>query len=324
MQLRKQTTVAMAATVAWLGLGMAAAPALAGPAETPYATIGRVQPAAHVTYKVLRATTIRSGPAAKYPKIGLLKPPVKVVGTGVVRPGWIQIKARGNKTGWVAAKDLQAIKPVVWVTPAAYRIAAAHGVNLREGPGMHYRTVGSVKPAGTLVSTRHQRVAGWVQVSTSDGKRGWVATKYVRRTTLPVFQVIAKPGVNLRTGPGVRFKQVRLLKTGITVAGTGKYSGAWAQLSLSSGTIAWAPLPSLRRIGPAPKVGAAPGPAAPAPAPPAPAPPATPESADPPHEMPAEGPADLEQTEVPEEAAPVQPLDDAEASQQEAPAEPQG
>lgn len=128
------------------------------------------------------------------------------------------------------------------------RVTADGGLRLRSGPGTSYTAIGSLSK-GSLITALAAESGGWIQVSTSDGKTGYVSTEYVEfysegTTTDPdpdpdpnpggdkfavgqTVRVTADNGLRLRSGPGTNYDTITLLSTGSLLTVTSVESNGW-------------------------------------------------------------------------------------------------
>ncbi|WP_276674278.1 SH3 domain-containing protein, partial [Caldibacillus debilis] len=121
-------------------------------------------------------------------------------------------------------------------------------LNLRTGPGTKYKVILTI-PKGKQV-TATEKSGNWYKVSysyTSKGKKytktGWVSGSYLKKAsssgssasasgttkiTKTVYQTTAN--LNMRTGPGTKYKVIFTIPKGKTVSATEK-SGSWLKVS---------------------------------------------------------------------------------------------
>jgi uncharacterized protein YgiM (DUF1202 family) len=179
-------TVCAAAGGVFMGGG---APAQA--AGQAAGTTGR--PAVGCAYRVPPARPggyldVRSGPGTGYQPVGRLG--VADGGfTGDCRPanGWTKVKASNGTTGWVPATDLRRVRGTKRAAlGSTYRVSHVRAISLlhvRSGPGVGYRTIGSLRVADGRFAGACRSHRGWTKVRASNGKTGWAATYYLRRAS---------------------------------------------------------------------------------------------------------------------------------------------
>jgi uncharacterized protein YraI len=71
------------------------------------------------------------------------------------------------------------LAPSVTPTPAPDAVVTADALTLRAGPGTIYARLGLLGNGDSLTVTARNEAGDWLAVTTSGGKRGWVATAYV-------------------------------------------------------------------------------------------------------------------------------------------------
>ncbi|WP_141579909.1 SH3 domain-containing protein [Actinomadura sp. WMMA1423] len=117
-----------------------------------------------------------------------------------------------------------------------YEVIAKHGLGVRTGPGLKYKRVGTLHYGAHIGADckRH----GWTQLRQGVphawiGK--WVAVRYlkpIRPIRVCRYEVIAKHGLAVRQGPGLKYKKVGTLPYGKHIGADCKNSG-WTQLRQS-------------------------------------------------------------------------------------------
>ena len=83
-------------------------------------------------------------------------------------------------------------------------------INMRSGPGSKYKIIwelGKGYPLKVLSSK-----GNWYRVQDFENDKGWVYKKLVNRTP---HLVVKKRAINLRSGPGTKYKIVRQAKRGV-------------------------------------------------------------------------------------------------------------
>ena len=287
--------ISTALTAGLAGLAFTVPPAVAAASHTAAGQVAAPAPSYKVNAK--SGVKVRPGPGSKYKVSGTLKFGTVVAGTGKTSGSWTQIRMPNGTPAWAPAMYLTMVKPGPPPKPkpkpkgaAAFKVTRA-GVNLRTAPNTTSKVINVLRAGGLLASTG-QVAKGWTQVAVSAGGVGWVASQYLAKTANPVYRVVGSPGVNVRAGAGVKFKQTAFLKTSILVPGTGMQESGWAQLNLSNGLAGWSSRRYLSQTV-QDRGGAAPEPTAtPAPAP-------TPTLED--------GPEDAPNPDAPAEEPPAQP-----------------
>ena len=118
---------------------------------------------------------------------------------------------------------------------ATTQMTATVGVNIRSGASTQSSILGGLYRGQTV--TAISSAAGWTKI-TFRGSTAYVASKYLSKgKDLPVPKKIGASTVkitttalNLRTGPGLSYRVIKVLKGGTKVTLTGKTARGWAQL----------------------------------------------------------------------------------------------
>jgi N-acetylmuramoyl-L-alanine amidase len=174
--------------------------------------------------------TLRNGAGDKYQPIDYLKKgtTVKVISyTG----NWAKVSVNG-KTGYVYSSYLSKASSTSSKTSNVEetQTVTAYWLTLRNGPGANYKEVDFLKKGSNV--TVHSYNGKWAYVTTAQGKKGYVYSSYLSKsttstpvatptTTKPVEKTPTTPaisavtkyvnaadGLNLRTGRGVQNKIV--------------------------------------------------------------------------------------------------------------------
>jgi uncharacterized protein YgiM (DUF1202 family) len=126
---------------------------------------------------------------------------------------------------------------------ATTQMTATVGVNIRSGPSTDAAVIGGLYRGQTVTAISSSQ--GWTKIKFA-GSTAHVASKYLTKgSKLPTPSRIG-PGtvkitttaLNLRTGPGLSYKVIKILKEGTRVSMTGKTARGWAQL-VSGKSIGW-------------------------------------------------------------------------------------
>ena len=111
-----------------------------------------------------------------------------------------------------------------------YVVTAKHGLAVRMGPGVKFHQVGTLKYGAHI--TADCKNSGWTQLR-GGVPQAWIG-KWVSRTYLrPLgcgYTAVAKHGLAVRTGPGVKYPQVGTLKYGTRVNAECKSKNGWVRL----------------------------------------------------------------------------------------------
>ena len=126
---------------------------------------------------------------------------------------------------------------------ATTQMTATVGVNIRSGPSTQSSILGGLYRGQTV--TAISSAAGWTKI-TFAGSTAYVASQYLSKgKDLPVPKKIGAGTVkitttalNFRTGPGLSYRVIKVLKGGTKVTLTGKTARGWAQL-ISGKSTGW-------------------------------------------------------------------------------------
>jgi uncharacterized protein YgiM (DUF1202 family) len=126
---------------------------------------------------------------------------------------------------------------------ATTQVTATVGVNIRSGAGTDTGILGGLYRGQTV--TAISSTDGWTKIKYA-GSTAFVASKYLTKgTDLPAPKKIGAGTVkitttalNLRTGPGLSYRVIKVLKDGERVTMTGKTARGWAQL-ISGRSTGW-------------------------------------------------------------------------------------
>ncbi|HJV12815.1 MAG TPA: SH3 domain-containing protein [Propionibacteriaceae bacterium] len=118
---------------------------------------------------------------------------------------------------------------------ATTQMTATVGVNIRSGASTESKILGGLYRGQTVTAISSSQ--GWTKIEFA-GSTAYVASRYLTKgTDLPVPMKIGAGTVkitttalNLRTGPGLSYRVIKVLKEGTKVTMTGKTARGWAQL----------------------------------------------------------------------------------------------
>ena len=160
------------------------------------------------------------------------------------------MRARSYRRVWLSASIL--VLAIAWSSTGVVLAQATKGsylttadVEIRSGPGTKYEIVTTI-PKGIKVNVVG-REGNWLKVESKQGnKPGYISEKYARPLeTQPVAQLkTATPSVagayrtlrdvELREGPGTKFKVVTLLPAGIKI-NVVRAEGDWLRVESTKG-----------------------------------------------------------------------------------------
>lgn len=119
-----------------------------------------------------------------------------------------------------------------------FTVQTRSGLNVRSGPGLHHRIVGSL-PSGAQIDSTGPSHDGWMPIDYR-GRTGWVSAAYLTAvgagntpsTTAPDERESAytTAKVHVRTGAGAKFRSVTVLDRGSEVETTGVTSNGYSQI----------------------------------------------------------------------------------------------
>ena len=126
---------------------------------------------------------VRSGAGTKYSVIASLSKGSKITITST-KGDWHKIKMSNGKTGWVSAKHISLSNSSSSSSNSSSSVNNKIGtintssLNVRKGAGTNYSVIATVK-SGQRVGILSSK-NGWYNVLLSNGKKGWVSSKYVK------------------------------------------------------------------------------------------------------------------------------------------------
>ena len=118
---------------------------------------------------------------------------------------------------------------------ATTQMTATVNVNIRSGPSTKTAILGGLYRGQTVTAISSSQ--GWTKI-TFAGSTAYVASRYLTKgKDLPAPSrigagtvKITTTALNLRTGPGLSYRVIKVLKEGARVTMTGKTARGWAQL----------------------------------------------------------------------------------------------
>jgi len=112
-------------------------------------------------------------------------------------------------------------------------------LNVRSGPGSQHARIAQVN-LGTVLPVLSEQ-PGWVQVSLSGGRNGWISRDFVTIRTVPDTSYTARVTarvLNVRSGPGTTFSRITTVAMNSLLSVQQK-QGDWLQVRLPSGQTGW-------------------------------------------------------------------------------------
>ena len=136
-----------------------------------------------------------------------------------------------------ALLSIGVILSLMWpqTASATTQMTATVGVNIRSGPSTETDILGGLYRGQTVtaISSAH----GWTKIN-YDGSTAYVASRYLTKgkDLPPPLRIgsgsvkVTTTALNLRTGPGLSYRVIKVLKGGARVTMTGKTARGWAEL----------------------------------------------------------------------------------------------
>jgi uncharacterized protein YgiM (DUF1202 family) len=153
---------------------------------------------------------------------------------------WPEATIRRNVIKVRAAATLLAlgvILSLMWpqTASATTQMTATVGLNIRSGPSTTTDILGGLFRGQTVTAISSSQ--GWTKIS-YDGSTAYVASRYLTkgRDLPPPLRIgpgsvkVTTTALNLRTGPGLSYRVIKVLKGGARVTMTGKTARGWAEL----------------------------------------------------------------------------------------------
>lgn len=150
------------------------------------------------------------------------------------------------------ASSIGVSQPFSMVHAEASQVAVtASALNVRSGPGTHYRIITQVQKGIRLTVQKQQ--GGWLFVRLPNGRTGWVYGQYVRpistsrvpqggsgQSVVPASQTVAVTAsvLNMRSGPGTNHSIITKVKRDTRLTVQKKHSD-WLLVRLLNGLTGW-------------------------------------------------------------------------------------
>ncbi len=151
---------------------------------------------------------IRSGPGTSYAIIGALFKN-NIVQGDEINGDWLHVTTTDNKVGWSHRGFLELVDETPTPsTQESYRVDATT-LNVRQGPGLNYAAVGSLKKGEVVECLTISGDNQWAQIRKTGGVTGWSSLKYLTKVTPPpppgptdIEMIVTADTLNMRSGPG--------------------------------------------------------------------------------------------------------------------------
>ena len=126
---------------------------------------------------------------------------------------------------------------------ATTQMTATVGVNIRSGPSTNTDVLGGLFRGQTITAISSSQ--GWTKIK-YDGSTAYVASSYLTKGNElpPPLRIgpgtvkVTTTALNLRTGPGLSYRVIKVLKSGSRVTMTGTTARGWVQL-VNGGSTGW-------------------------------------------------------------------------------------
>ena len=196
-----------------------------------------------VTANVLR---IRSGPGSTFEVIGALFRNNIVEGTEI-NGDWIRVTSPDNKTGWSHRGFLELMDE----SPPApgeesYRVDAST-LNVRQGPGLSYAVIGSLKKGDVVEGFAISGDNQWAQIRTPTGLAGWASLNYLTKIPKPpppgpddIEMIVTTDTLNVRSGPGTGYSIIDQVHRGeVIIYLSASPAWDWVNIKTKENKVGW-------------------------------------------------------------------------------------
>jgi uncharacterized protein YraI len=224
VNITKRVTPALAVCAAAGWLTVTAAPAQATPASA--------HPALACTYQLTNLRTggyvnVRTAPALNSRPVGTLRASAsRFTGGCTSTRGWVAVRSSNGRSGWVSGHYLRrttthstAKRPSLACTYQVANVRRSSYLNVRTAPGGGARRIGALRVSDGRFAGGCAPTRGWVAVKSSNGRSGWAAAHYLRKTTKTPLAASATPTASRPWGCTYQLTRVQPTST-VTV-----YSG---------------------------------------------------------------------------------------------------
>ncbi|MFC0551512.1 SH3 domain-containing protein [Planotetraspora thailandica] len=273
MRINRRVIPALATCAATGWLASIPSPAEASPLPTHQAQT--------CTYQVTNLRTggylnVRTAPTLKAQPVGTLRPTgARLTGGCTSTLGWVSVKASNGRSGWASGHYLRKTTPVRRISvPARPSLACTYQVanvrrssflNVRTAPAVGARRVGALRVSDGRFAGGCTSTHGWTAVKSSNGRSGWAAAHYLRKTSRTplaastvrawgcVYQLAhVQPSsmVTVYSGRGATYQPV-----GTLTPADGRFGGGctatqgWVPVTSSNGRPGWVSSYYVQRIG---------------------------------------------------------------------------
>lgn len=212
-----------------------------------YVSLGSMNSAAGGTATATTAVNVRTGASTLTPVMGVLRTGESVSVTGSAVGGWVPVSYNG-RSGYVYGAYLSTgtstqAPPVATGSTAVGTAYATTAVNVRIGPSTSHQVL-TVLRTGQSIEVRGSDQGGWTPVLWN-GADAWISSQYITTNASSVNSGATQTStgytttdVNLRTGPGLDYRVLRVLGTNTELALTGVTQNGFSQVQID-GNLRW-------------------------------------------------------------------------------------
>lgn len=196
-----------------------------------------------VSVSTAHGVYVRAGPGVRYPAKGIA---LRGARLGYLKRlgNWLYVALPEGVKGWVGKDVVQGFGywDVPWPPRGPVALVDTLGLHMHDAPGQRHTVIGLCFQ-GDLVAV-HATTSHWTLVSTRQGTRGWVLTRYllapgVARPRGGGLMITAEAAVlRVRSGPGLRYPVVGAVFRG-TALQVVRISPHWVAVILPGGTTGW-------------------------------------------------------------------------------------
>jgi N-acetylmuramoyl-L-alanine amidase len=200
---------------------------------------------------------VREGPATTFKAVGYLKRDDIVVELESNPEGsWKRVRRLTDQlTGWCSVTYLVLISapppppdeepPPDDTTGIKYKVTADR-LNVREGPGTNFKSLGYIKKNDVVDSLGENADGTWIRIRRSDGLIGWASARYLSVIATPpsdqpgVKYRITADKLHVREGPSTSYKSLGYVQRNeIVEAFNATTDNTWRQIRRSDGLVGW-------------------------------------------------------------------------------------
>jgi murein DD-endopeptidase MepM/ murein hydrolase activator NlpD/SH3-like domain-containing protein len=201
----------------------------------------------YVVVSVDSGLNVRAGPGTGNRTLGVALRGAKL-GFVKAQGQWLNVALPQNVQGWVSSDWVSGYGfwDIPWPPPGAVETVITDGLNIHVKPGQNNSVLG-ICFEGDVVAV-HSHTANWTQVTTREGTKGWVLSRYLakpgqKRSLGGGTSIVAEADVlHVRSGPGLNYPVIGTVFHGTSMQLV-KVSPHWAAVILPGGTAGWVARP---------------------------------------------------------------------------------